>query len=938
MRNNKQNYLKIKFSDVIPDPQYTDGISISFMAKDSAKYDSWQRYFELTTCDPYSGGNGSYLYAAVNGNVKIKNVGFSNTETDALSLGNADNEWHRYTIVIDSCYIFTYRDGRETGYITNINVINQNLYDQFLENGYFVFGASSYNDPAYEGYMKDFRIYNHSISEYDERNQDSLFNSISVTDLKYAIVDYENMMKSNVWYTNTKPAYDSYVLANRYLDAINYGGETVDKIKLYAATSQLVNNTKLMKKWEKTTFTPAMSSYKDDNDNGMRYTYSNVCTNLLRCSSVDNDSYTVWGAEQGVYTGSNKNTVQPAIFRPSAVMVYDGTDPSIPVMFLERLWKGGAFGGLLNMWTFYSALAGDTQGMYLNENWRGTEGNLNFLNCYYGHTASSLNYTYKELDSFYKISRGSSKGEYKYYFANKLYFDGNSFNSGEYVRTVKGLTWAFHFTNDDDPYHNSGDSHMVEYAVSEGAREGINTNEVEQPLYVINYKAIIDAMANYKAPLLNVENYKEGGLSNVLEKYDALANFDFVKEYNWDNNLEDSARRCGEKMNSLISGIRSVSPVRNNGYSALRQNLTSYKNIYNDSTLSSKYSESSVNAFLTAYTNGKNEMASLVNNGYSLDEARINAMATEINNAYKNLKKGFAITFVDENDNEIKTINLEEGATAQDVLAVAPRLPDDGIYGDYIYTYSWGDVVPVSADATYKITKTQGEDVSAYITAVTLARACLADTEKYPQDERDYLSSVLKANVVRVSSTRQEIDAYTDAITTATNMLQLEKFTVTYQVQVDNEVVSSEQVVYRFGDMFSAEIPANTNVYKWISVVDGVDSIIARNTDSINYSIESNVTIIACAFSGASQTTDVARVVLMDNSNRVASTVYAPVGAEIEIAEDGYIVSGNKTVAKRIPFYNIAGFEINDTVMTNGSKITISNTDDIIIHTCYSAK
>ncbi len=935
--NNKQNYLKVKFSDIIPDPQYVDGITISFMAKDTAKYDSWQRYFEITTCNPYSGGDGSYLYTAVNGNVRIKNLNFNNNETDALSIGNADNEWHRYTIVIDTCFLYVYKDGKQSGYISNINIINQSLYNEFVRNGYIVFGASSYNDDAYTGYMKDVRIYNHSITEYEERNQDAIINSVSIYDLKNAVVDFENKMKLNYWYTNTKKAYDSYVLANRYLDAVNYGGATVDKIKLYSATSQLVNNMKLMKKWEKVSYTPALSSFKDDSDNGMGYSYANACTNLLRVSSVDYDSYTLWGEEQGVYVGSNKNTVQPAIFRPSAVMVYDGTDPSIPVMFLERLWKGGAFGGQLNMWTFYACVTGKSQGMYLNENWRGTEGNLNYLKCYFGKTASDLNYQYNDVDSFYKISRGSSKGEYKYYFANRLFFDGDSFESGEYVRTVKGLTWGFLFTNNDDPYYDEGDSHSKNFVGSEGDKNGINKNEVENPLYVINYKAVLDTMANFKAPLLNVENYKEGGLSNVLEKYDALADFNFVTEYDWDNNVDQTATACNDKMRSLISDLRSAQPQRSTAYSNLRSKLSAYSTTFNDYDLKNKYSESSANAFITAYQNGQLKMADLVNNSYSTNDDEINALVTNIENAYKGLKKGFIITFADIDGTELKTLNLDEGTTADAVLALAPEKPADGIYGDYIYTYSWGDITAVTSSATYTLIETQGEDVSAYNIAVAIANDCLADTEKYPQEDRDNLLTVLQSNVVTVSSTREEIDAYTSAITTATNQLGRKKINITYQLQLDGEVVSTEELTYRFEDLFSAVIPSKTNVFKWVSIVGDKYSVIARDTDDISYSVTEDATIIAYAVTDEDELSQMTKVTLLDNSNKVVSSVYVAVGTELEITDNGYIISDTSVTARAIPFYNIAGFEIGDTVYTSGSKIAVQN-EDITIHTCYSVK
>lgn len=936
--NEKRNYLKVKFSDVIPNANYISGMTISFMAKDSSRSNSWQRYFEITCARPYSGDYNSYIYSAVNGAVRAKNVGYNNEETTNISYGDADGSWHRFTIVIDNNYIILYRDGVEKDSTSNINIINQGFYDALLENGYFVFGASTYNDPAYEGYLKDFRIYNASLTRNDINNEDGFLNCDS-RDLQNAIATYEQKMDgTNAPLKNTKPAYDAYVVANRYLDAVNYGDAQVETSELLKVKNTLTAATNNMSEWKQLKFTSDQPSFTDDDTHGNSYYYDKVCKNLLWCSDVTYDSYTLWGEEQGVYVGSNKNTVQPAIFRPSAIMVYDGTDPSLPVMFLERLWKGGAFGGQLNMWTFYAGIK-EGKGMYLNENWHGTDGKLNYLYCYNYNFVGGLNHICGEVDSFDKISRNNSKGEYKYYYANKMLFSGNSFGPNEYSRKITNIKWNMLFSNNDDPYYDNGDSHYKDFVGTEGDKKGIQSNEVEQPLYVINYKAVIDEMAKYKASILKVSNYKEGGLSSLLEKVDALADFDMLKEYTFDENSFDNVERCGNKIGQLINDVRTQSANHKTIYGTLRQQMNKYKVYYQVGNLKTYYSESSADAFLSAYDNAKAKMAELQYNDYSTNEQEIIDLSNAIADTYNGLERLFVLTFNDLDGNLIDTIRVEKGTSPADISAIAPQLPESGIEGDYIIIYAWdNEITTASQNATYTMTRTQGYDVSAYNTVVALANECIADSNKFSKTERDGLATVLEENKVVATSTLDEIDAYTAAITTAINNLDYRKCNVKYIYQIDNEATTIQNVTYRYGDTVTALSPQNAVAYKWTYTLDDNDVILASGTDTADFVVNGDMVINVYASSTKSiQNDSKTRVILLDKSDRVVSISYASVGSSIIFRDTIFSVGGVNSMSEKIPFYTARGFILDGEEYHTGNSYTITDSNDVIIHSIYNA-
>lgn len=936
--NNKQNYLKVKFSDLLPNATYVKGMTFSFMAKDSSRENSWQRYFEITCANPYSGESKSYLYAAVNGGVRIKNTSFSNDETNNISYGNSDGNWHKFTIVIQNDYITVYRDGVEKGYTSNINIINEGLYNQFIDSAYFVFGASTYNDPAYEGYLKDFRIYDAALTQSEIQNEDS-FLTADANDLQNAISTYETKMNnSNEVFKNYKPAYDAYIVANRYLDAINYGGAVVDTNKLLKIKNTLVSATNNLKPWSRTTFSTVYPSFAADNAHEYTYRYDNVCKNLLWVSNVTYDDYTLWGEEQGVYTGSNKNTVQPAIFRPSAIMVYDGTDPSMPVMFLERLWKGGAFGGQLNMWTFYAGI-NDNQGMYLNEKWHGTDGQLNFLYCYNHNNATGLNYTVGNTSTFDKISRNNSKGEHKYYYANKMLFNGGSFASDEYYRVVKNILWSMHFTNNDDPLYDNGDSHAKTFNGTEGDKKGIQGNEVENPIYIINYKAVIDEMEKYKASSLNVRNYKEGGLSELLGKVDALAEFDMLKEYTFDGNSFDNVEKCGNRIGKLVSDVRAQSASHKVIYDTLRQEMNRYKVYYNNANLKNYYSSASVDVFINAYDSAKVKMAMLVDNDYDTNEQEIKQLAENIGTTYNNLERLFVLNFVGIDGDTIGTVRVEKDTPAENIIALAPALPESGIEGDYLVIYSWDkEITTATSNATYTVTRTQTYDVSAYNTAVALANECIADTNKYSQEDRNILQSVLDNNKVTAESTLDDINAYTTAITTAITNLSYRRCNIQFIYQIDNEVSSSRNMSYRYGETVTLVGPQNAIAYKWTYSIDDKDYVIANGTDSVEYTVSGDMIIDVYATSQKSiQNASKTRVILLDNADRVVSVCYASIGSEITFRDTIFSVDGVNVMSKRIPFYTAKGFIVDGNTYAMGSTYTVNGTDDIIVHSIYNA-
>ncbi|MBQ9532164.1 MAG: LamG domain-containing protein [Eubacterium sp.] len=165
----KTNYYRVKVNNMLSTVTASSGLTVSFYAQRGG--DDWQRYFEFSSRGGYGNGNDtSYLYFSCNGNSKIKNMSYGNSETGSPYI-NDDGAWHQWTITVKKGTIFVYRDGVYSGMTEDTSRIIESWFSN-IKDGYLIIGASSYDsDPLFSGSISNFKVYDVALTSLQVRQE-----------------------------------------------------------------------------------------------------------------------------------------------------------------------------------------------------------------------------------------------------------------------------------------------------------------------------------------------------------------------------------------------------------------------------------------------------------------------------------------------------------------------------------------------------------------------------------------------------------------------------------------------------------------------------------------------------------------------------------------------------------------------------------------------
>ena len=625
----------------------TSGLTVSFVSKATAS--SWQRIFDFSNVSAaYSGGDGNdFMFMSTNNNIRIRSSGTLltiNKETDVQN-------WHVWTIVATRGCLTAYRDGVKFGRVTNTKLAS-NWFNEMVNNGLFMLGASTYNDPGYNGYIRDLRIYNTALFDnqvktlYGQCGKEILLRALNT-----AKTSYENKIKAGNVLNNTKSAYDAYVYVNRLVDAVTYGNSEVDASLIADACMALNDATNNMTSFSRSFSVPSGSAEKwsSHDAHGATVNIDELYHNVLWSSGVpiatpgenDYSSATAIGTEVNTYGGSNKNSIRPVIYRESAVLVYtgkSGDDPRIPVMFRCRGWKGGS--GTFKQRHRAVYIDNNAQGMYLNTNWRGTDGQLNLVYSWFYHGEKNVRY-WNNGDVYNEVSSGGS-GYKAFYYANVMHCSGG-FSSNQYSKTVNGITWGFIYSNDNDTSN-----------ASQTAREGDRPSDksgdssydpTSRPIYVLNYAAVLNQLSTAATfAKNNITSYKEGGLSDFFARYDEATalNPDSYGGGDWESNTQNKVESAATGIKNAAENLRDVSKTAD-VYNNLRNEMGSSHSGFNSamsdyfgSELETSYTTSSIALFKEKYEKAASEMASLAESPY---KSTVTSVYTALSNAHHSLSR-----------------------------------------------------------------------------------------------------------------------------------------------------------------------------------------------------------------------------------------------------------------------------------------------------------
>ena len=382
--------------------------------------------------------------------------------------------------------------------------------------------------------------------------------------LQTAISDYEtamtNMTTDNKIYKNLTAAYDSYVKANRYVDAYKYGKKDITAAEFSAMTTELRKNTAAMTEW-----TAQKGEYKQGFSSGD--TVPNVTAN----NSI-NILYTTQTSGQtgGTSTGGS---VERKLYYSSAVLLYDGvTKPRMPIMMSAKnntnksRYIYAAYpvaSDVTDPRTMQAAV--DHEDIILIGGWRGGEGTTLDWGWNYQKAGSPTAYTagagFAGLDggvngvqSTEVRSKALPKGPWPNYgslvmFSNAIELtDSFAFNDGEYYRNISA-NW--YVSSSDDP-NSAQDSGIIVPTAT---------------ITVLNYKVLTDALKGDKRNFLaDFKSYKQGGLKSVCSAFDKATAIDISDTTTATvSSKADLIKSCVETINDLATPVKD-----NSGYAALR--------------------------------------------------------------------------------------------------------------------------------------------------------------------------------------------------------------------------------------------------------------------------------------------------------------------------------------------------------------------------------
>lgn len=457
------------------------------------------------------------------------------------------------------------------------------------------------------------------------------------TELQTAISDYEeamtNMTTNNKIYKNLTAAYDSYVKANRYVDAYKYGKKDITAAEFSAMTKELRDNTAAMTEW-----TAQKGEYKQGFSSGdtVPDVTANNSINILYTTQTSNSV--------GTSEGGN---VRRIMYYSSAVLLYDGiTKPRMPVMMSAQTTANktrylyAAYpvaSDVTDPRTMQAAV--DHSDIILIGGWRGWDGTNRGETLDWGWnyqlagspTAYTAGAGFAGLDNngtngvqststrSAKLPTGVlSSAKKLVMFSNALQLtDSFAFNEGEYYRDIS-TNW--YVSSSDTP--NSGqDAGIIDPTAT---------------ITVLNYKVLIDALTGTKKAIFaDFKNYKQGGLKALCSAFDTATSVDIS------DTTTDNVSVKAQLIQLAVNGINnSTSPTKDaTGYAALRKALDDTAKVYGaGNTNNANYTAETWGPFETAVLAAQSRMANLYSNAYSTSDADLaQAEATTLTNAFNAL-------------------------------------------------------------------------------------------------------------------------------------------------------------------------------------------------------------------------------------------------------------------------------------------------------------
>lgn len=491
--------------------------------------------------------------------------------------------------------------------------------------------------------------------------------------LQKAIGIYEtkmsNLSNANTgMYTNMLPAYNAYVKACAALEASEYGNNADATADFDTLAQDLVAKTLKMTEWVDTVtgkYQSKVPSFSYTDAANMQSSWKDFYNNIIyteNCTSSNNGS-----SDDGNPAGlagefDTAEGLRVQLYYPNTILLYDGSETGarMPVMLMgknntrkseryifrcyptsdgaAKFNEGAQFVGNDGAFLSLSKKLNDSQ--YA---WKGQDGSdhnrLDF--------GTARNSTYRigassdEKFTSYKFANvldwGSYKGFWNGYATGFMvdntgfeYQIGQRYKGGDGIGIMEVATkWAYYGSGDASKSDSSNDT----------VRGYMGSDKLKHHIYVVNYKAIVDATKNTdtRQRLANVSSYKEGGLSGVISALSKATSFD-VNSVTIDN---ISAKN--KEITKFIDDAKAkpTADVDMNSYAKLQSEILTSKKIYVRGNADNKnYTAESWTDFETAYNNAVNTVSGFYNktaDTYGIVTKDANTLYTTLEQARKAL-------------------------------------------------------------------------------------------------------------------------------------------------------------------------------------------------------------------------------------------------------------------------------------------------------------
>lgn len=427
--------------------------------------------------------------------------------------------------------------------------------------------------------------------------------------LKNAITAYETKMDGTV-YTNMRAAYDAYIYAKECADSYEYGRNTgLDLTGAANALNTAIGNLGTFNA-AKTDVQPSKAFPGDSEPETNAAPYYE---NLLY--AADGNSSANFDVTQAY--------CQVRVYIPTAVALYDGvTTPRVGVMFG---WNPVRQNGTSQKTRSVSNIYSSNSEIGPDSNWlvRQTTGTMDFTWAVAAPT-HTVGYTSDDKDqNTYTKSLSGIWGSYGTpspdYGIGSFAFNP-SFGQNQYSKSYTSIPMGFW----------SGDN-----SASDNGNGTASTS-----LYVINYKALTDALATTTSVLQNVKNYDNdwADMKSFMSALDAATTFN-PSAYNYADTA-NAVASCAAGIESAVNAINSTKnalQASDDSYVQLREALAQSKSTY-DLGNNNTYEQDSWNNFATAYEAARKEMNDVVINGYKANGSDVATFATTLNDKYSALE------------------------------------------------------------------------------------------------------------------------------------------------------------------------------------------------------------------------------------------------------------------------------------------------------------